>query len=801
MKTTQFEGKSVDDILKLLNASINGLTEAEAETRTKIYGLNEVPEERRNRVIEFFSGYWGPMPWLLEMAMGLSFLLGHFTEAVTVFILLTINVVVGFHHAQSSQQAIEYLKKRLTTSTRVLRDGEWVTRNSSEIVPGDVISLGLGNLVPADAILVGGQMLVDQSTVTGESLPVELQHGDRALSGTTVTQGKARCVVIATGANSYSGTTTELVKIAQPTSHQEKVILEVTRYMMYFGLAATILVMLWNIVQGSSVMSVVTFAAIFLIGAVPVALPAVLTTVQSVGSMQMARRDILVARLDSVEDAALLDVLCLDKTGTLTQNKLSIVSLIAASPFNEEEVATMAALASDEETNDLIDLLIIEHAKQRGINLSSYSKKSFTPFAPLTKRAEAIVESNEGEFRVVKGAVQSVSSICTKIDDATIKWLNSTEIDLAQRGYRTLAVARSVGDEKENLRCVGIISMSDPIRPDSLEMVETIKSLRVKPLMLTGDRLDIAKEIATAVGVGDSILAIESIRGKGEKEQLSIIEQSNGFAQIFPEDKYRIVKLLQSSGHIVGMTGDGVNDAPALKQAELGVAVNNATDVAKASASVVLTKDGLGVLVDALKISRYTYQRLLSWVINKVTKVIQFIGVLTIGFLWLNNLMISLLGMVLLVFANDFATMSLATDNVKHSASPNTWNVRNITIASLPIGLLLVIQGVIVVYIGISVFQLDFESLQSFLLLTLIFTSQCRVLIVRERGHFWSSMPGKGLLASVSAVTLVFVLVGVYGILIFPLAFHQILFSLVFSLLFTFALDPLKYWLFKKMNL
>ena len=801
MKSRQFDGKSIDDIFRLLNTSVDGLTETDAEARTETYGLNKVEEERTNWIIALLSRYWGPMPWLLEIAMGLSIFLGHFTEALTVFILLTINVVVGFHHAQSSQEAIEYLKKRLNTSTRVLRDRQWKMKNSIELVPGDIISLGLGNVVPADAVLVGGQMLVDQSSVTGESLPIELQYGEKALSGTTVIQGNARCVIIATGVNSLSGTTTELVKIAKPRSHQERVILEVTRYMMYFGLAATIVVSLWNVVQGSSIISIVMFAAIFLIGAVPVALPVVLTTVQSVGSMQMAEKGILVARLDSVEDAALLDVLCIDKTGTLTQNKLSIVDLIAASPFSEKDVAMLAALASDEDTNDLIDLLIIEHAKQMAIDLSQYSRKSFTPFAPLTKRAEAIVESDEGEFRVVKGAVQSVFSICNNMDETTVAWLNNIEINLAQRGYRTLAVAKSISGHKENLSFVGIISMSDPIRSDSFEMIETIKSLHVRSLMLTGDRVDIATEIAAAAGIGESIIAIESFRGRNEKEQLGMIEKANGFAQIFPEDKYQIVRLLQSSGHVVGMTGDGVNDAPALKQAELGIAVNNATDVAKASASVVLTKDGLGVIVDTLKISRYTYQRLLSWVINKVTKVIQFIGVLTIGFLWLNNLLISLLGMVLLVFANDFATMSLATDNVKHSASPNTWNVRNIIIASLPIGLLLVVQGVIVVYIGISFFQLDFESLQSFLLLTLVFTSQCRVLIVRERGHFWSSMPGKGLLASVSTVTAVFVLIGVYGILIAPLVFSQILFSLIFSVIFTFVMDPLKYWLFKKMNL
>jgi H+-transporting ATPase len=799
--TSEYEQISLEDTFSLLQTSANGLSEAEAEDRVKRFGENKIEEEKRSPFSEFFSRYWGPMPWLLELAMALSFVLQHYLEVVIIFVLLTINVIIGFLHSRSSQRALEFLKKSLAIKARVMRDGKWVEKDAREIVPGDVFVAGLGDLVPADAKLLSGELTVDQSALTGESLPVNVQREGIVFSSSVVVRGEAKCVAVNTGAATYFGKTAELVKVAKPKSHQQEIMFAIIKYMMYVGIAALAIVSVDAAVSNISFLLILTFAAIFLIGAVPVALPAVLTIVQAVGAIELSKKQVLVTRLDSIEDAASMDVLCLDKTGTITQNKLSIVDSIPFFGYKREDVIIFAGLASKEESKDVIDLAIIEDAKTWSDYFKLYKQVSFTPFEPSTKRAEAIVEYTGQQFKVVKGAPQVVISLCEKLSEESRQKISKTVEELSQKGYRTLAVAKSQSGDTENLEFVGLFSLADPIRHDSKDMIEEAKELGVKAKMLTGDNIHIAKEIARQASIGAQIIRMTDLKNLSEAEQARKIEESDGFAEIYPEDKYKIVKLLQSRGHMVGMTGDGVNDAPALKQAEMGVAVSNSADVAKASASIVLTEQGIGVIIDAIKTSRKIYQRMLSWVINKVSKVIQFIGLLTIGFFWLHDIVISLLGMVLLVFANDFVTMSLATDNVKHTSNPNKWNVKNITLSSLLIGTMLVVEGAITVYIGVNYFDLTLEKLRTFVLLTLIFTSQFRVYIVRERNHFWSSRPGKELLTSTVATILFFAFLGVYGTIISPLAWYEVLFSLGFSALFTFSLDPLKYYVFRSFGL
>jgi H+-transporting ATPase len=536
-------------------------------------------------------------------------------------------------------------------------------------------------------------------------------------------------------------------------------------------------------------------------GAVPVALPAVLTIVQSVGAMELAREGVVVTRLDSIEDAASIDVLCLDKTGTITQNKLSVTDCIPLSRYKKEDVITIAALASQEEGMDIIDLAVIEYAKTMGFGLNAYKQISYTPFNPSIKRTEAIIETNRKRFRAIKGADQIVISMCRVIDKGTLEKANRTIEEFSQKGYRTIAVARSEGDDLDNLKLAGLLLLADPPRPDSKSMIEEARKLGIKPMILTGDNIAIAKEIARQVGIGSKIIRPADIKGLSEDERVRIVGESDGFAEIYPEDKYEVVKLLQSRGHMVGMTGDGVNDAPALKQAEMGIAVSNSTDVAKASASVVLTEPGISVIIDAVTISRQTYQRMLTWVINKVTKVIEFVGLLTLSFFWLHKIVLSLLGMSLLVFANDFVTMSLATDNVKHTVNPNKWDVKNITLASLIPGMLLVVEGTIVILMGINYFHLEWEKLGTLVMLNLVFNSQFRVLIVRERRHFWSSRPGRELLILSAATIIGFVLLGVYGIFVPSLALYQVFAVLGFSALFTLGIDFPKYYLFRRFGL
>ncbi len=439
--------------------------------------------------------------------------------------------------------------------------------------------------------------------------------------------------------------------------------------------------------------------------------------------------------------------------------------------------------------------------KTRVLILSPTIRSCSNPLTPSIKRTEAIFEVDGRRIKAVKGAAQVIMSMCQDIDQKTRKKANGTIEEFSRHGYRTIAVARSDGDGQDDFKFTGLLPLSDPPRPDSMGMIAEAKKLGIKPMMLTGDNIAIAREIADQVGIGKNIIRMADIHGLSEDEQVRVVGESNGFAEIYPEDKYRIVKLLQSRGHVVGMTGDGVNDAPALKQAEMGIAVGNSTDVAKASASVVLTEPGIGVIINAVTISRQTYQRMLTWVINKVTKVIEFVGLITLSFFWLHDIVLSLLGMSLLVFANDFVTMSLATDHVKHTSNPNTWNVKNVTLASLIPGMLLVVEGLLVILMGRNYFGLEWEKLRTLVMLNLIFNSQFRVMIVRERRHFWSSFPGRELLILSAATILGFALLGVYGIFIPPLVPFQILAVLGFSALFTLGIDFPKYYLFKKFGL
>jgi H+-transporting ATPase len=480
---------------------------------------------------------------------------------------------------------------------------------------------------------------------------------------------------------------------------------------------------------------------------------------------------------------------------------LSVVDSIPFPGYNVEDVLRIAALTSQSEGMDLIDLAVIEYAKKSGVNFNEYKQVTYTPFDPSVKRTEAIIEVNGKRFRAVKGAAQVIISLCHNVDKGTLDEVNKTIDGFSRKGYRTLAVARSEGDDLNNLKLTGLLPLTDPPRPDSKDMIDQARKLSIKPMMLTGDSIDIAKEISNQIGIGNNIIRMEDIKDLSSDKQLKIVNECDGFAGIYPEDKYKIVNLLQSGGHIVGMTGDGVNDAPALKQAEMGIAVSNSTDVAKAAASVVLTESGVGVIIDAITISRQTYQRMLTWVLNKVVKVIEFVVFLSIGFFWLHNILLSLLGMTLLVFANDFVSMTLATDNVKSTSNPDQWNVKNIIVASLLPALLYVLGDIIVILIGINYFHLQWNELTSLIMLSFIFNSQFRVLIMRERKHFWSSLPGKGLLISSTSAIIGIALITLFGILIPSLNLLIILSVLGLSALFTLGIDFPKYYMFKKFGL
>ncbi len=795
--TDAFKGLSTAETLAKLGASEAGLAGEEVAQRRAFYGRNEITEKQRSPLLGFLGRYWGPMPWLLELAMVLAFVLGRATDGYIILALLTLNAVVGFTHERSAAQAVALLKQRLSITAKVKRAGKWQPLPAGEIVPGDIIAVKLGDIVPADLKLIDGEVSVDESALTGESLAREKQANALLYSGSVIRRGETEGIALNTGAQTHFGRTAELVKGAKPKSHQMEIMMAIVKYMLYLGILASLVIAVSAAAAHLSVVLILTFIVIFLMAAIPAALPAVTAIVQAATSVTLAKAGVLVARLDAVEDAASVTVLCLDKTGTITENRLAVAENAPAQGYTADDVLRFAALASKAETMDPIDLAVLDRAKTADLDMRGLKQTAYTPFSPETKRTEGRAEGPTGKFFAVKGAEQIVLPLCQRVTAADRTFAEKTVAEFSEKGYRALAVAQAPADDRTALAFVGLIALADPPRPDSKEMIEEIRALGIRPIMLTGDNLAIAREVAAEVSIGQNIVRFSDIKDLPETEQAKWAGQTDGFAEIYPEDKYKIVKMLQGIGHQVGMTGDGVNDAPALKQAELGIAVQNATDVAKAAASVVLTEPGVSVIAAAVKRSRETYQRMLTWVVNKVTKVVQAVGLLVAGFFMTGHLVLSLLGMALLVFVNDFATITLATDNVETTASPDEWNVKNITLASLIIGAIFALEGVIAViwardYLGLGLLQV-----QTVAMLTLIFTSQFKVLSVRERRFFWSSAPGKLLIASSLGAIILFVLIGGYGAIVPALPWNTVFILLGFSAGFTILMDPLKYLAFK----
>lgn len=796
--TSEYEKMSLEDSFAFLESSKDGLSDKEANNRIDIYGYNEIIEKKQNHFIDFINRYWGPMPWLLELAIVLTVVLNHYSESIIIFILLSINAVIGYVQSQNSQKAVELLKKKLEIKAKIFRDKKITLKEAKYIVPGDVIVLKIGDIVPADAVIFDGNISVDESAITGESLVKEIQQSNVVYSSSIVKSGSAICLVVNTAKNTYFGKTVELVKIAKPKSKQEELMFNIVKYMMYVGIVASIIVSIYAIYLNKSFLIILSFIVTFLIGAIPVALPAVLTIIQAVGAIQLSKKGVLVTKLASLEDAAAIDVFCFDKTGTITQNKLSIVDIIPYGEYSKEDVIKIAASASNSQEMDIIDLAIKEYYNTTLSNTELYEQIAYVPFDPKSKKTEATLKINNSNFKVIKGASQIILNLCKNIDKEIYEKINAKIEEISNKGCRLIAIAVSNNNE---YNFAGLISMSDPPRQDSKDLIYEIKNLGIKTIMLTGDSLDIAREVAKQVEIGNNIIKASDLYKLKEAEQLKLIEESDGFAEVYPEDKYNIVKLLQNNGHMVGMTGDGVNDAPALKQAQLGVAVSESTDVAKSSASIVLTVPGLSGIIQAVDISRQTYQKMLTWVLNKITKVIEFVILLTIGFFWLHDIVVSLLGISLLVFVNDFLTMSIATDNVKSTKTPNKWNIKNITIASLLLGTLFAIGDLIILYVGINYFNLDFSRLQTLVILSLIFNSQFRILILRERKHFYASTPSIGIRVICVSTILAFILMGMFGMIIPNIQINQIIIVLCFSMLFTLLIDYIKVYIFKKLKI
>lgn len=671
----------------------------------------------------------------------------------------------------------------------MLRDGKWTKIQARELVPGDIIRVRLGDLVPADAKILEGTVEVDQSALTGESMAVEKGEGDVLFSGSVVRRGgEATCIVMLTGSHTYFGKTTELVKNAGSKSHIESLIFGIVRNLIILDIVLVLGIIAFSLLEHVSINQVLPFSLVVLIASVPVALPATFTIAMAIGALEMSKKGVLVTRLNAIEDAASMDVICMDKTGTITENRLRVVKP-RAYKGSDEELIMYACLASDEASQDPIDLAIISYAKEQHISVNYANRTEFKPFDPSTKRTEAVIDMNGKKLTIIKGAPpQVVAKLCKRKYEEIEQDVES----YASRGFRVIAVA--VGGKE--LELLGIIPLYDKPRPDSKELITELNSFGVHAKMVTGDNYAIAKEVGAEVGMEGHVCTVQDI-----KEGKDSIDDCSIFAEVFPEDKFLIVKGLQDGGHVTGMTGgDGVNDAPALKQAEVGIAVSNATDVAKASASIVLTHEGISDIVEAVKSGRRIYQRMLTYTLNKIMKTMQVVIFLTTSFLVVRFFVTTPFDVILLLFANDFVTMSIATDNVRYSMKPERWNVKALTMSSGILSALLVLEGFIVLWLGLKL-GLRPSGIHTLVFDTLVFSGLFTVLMVRERKRFWHSMPSKWLALSIVIDIIVISSISVAGILVTPIPLMDVLITLAFTFSWMILMDLVKNYVFKYYDL
>jgi H+-transporting ATPase len=783
-----------EDLMSELSSSREGLSSSEAESRRGKYGFNEIAEKKVNPIVKFLAYFWGPIPWMIEVAAVLSAVLGRWDDFAIISLLLLMNGVVGFWQENKADKAIELLKKRLAPNARVRRDGKWIDLPARDLVPGDVVRVRLGEIVPADIKLFDGDFLqVDESALTGESMPVEKKPSDIAYSGSIIRMGEMNGLVYATGMETYFGRTAKLVEEARTQSHFQKAVIKIGDYLIIMAVALVALVFLVATLRHESLLQTLQFALVLVVAAIPAALPAVLSVTMAVGAVILSRKEAIVSRLVAIEEMAGIDILCSDKTGTITQNAIKVAELVPFEGFEERDVLLSGLLSSREEDNDPIDVAIIEKSGEEEIDASGYRLTKFEPFDPVSKRAEAEVEGPEGRFKAAKGAPQAILSLVKGGSEASN--VDEKVNAFAAKGYRALGVART--GEDGAWRYVGLIALYDPPREDSAETIKTAESMGVEVKMVTGDHVAIAREIASMVGMGTEICPASAFVDKSDEEAERVIEDADGFAQVFPEHKFRIVELLQSKGHIVGMTGDGVNDAPALKKADAGIAVSGATDAAKSAAAIVLTQPGLSVIIDAIKESRRIFRRMNSYAIYRISETIRVLFFITLSIVIFSFYPVTALMIVLLALLNDFAIMSIAYDRAEYSSTPDRWRMSSVMGMALFLGLIGTVESFGLLFFGLDYLHLSKEILQSFMYLKLSVAGHLIIFIARTKGHFWSYRPGNLLVGAVIGTQLIATLIAVYGFLIPPIGWRLAAIVWAYAIVVFLIIDQLKVRFYK----
>ncbi len=761
---------SVTELQEKLKTSPDGLSQNDGRDRLKRYGYNEIPEKKVNPFFRFLAYFWGPIPWMIEAAAILSALVLHWTDFFIIVALLLANAIIGFWEEFQAGNAIAALKAKLAINARVRREGKWIALPARELVPGDIIRIRLGDIVPADArILEGDPVEVDQSALTGESLPVTRKLGETVFSGSIIRKGEIEALVYATGTNSYFGKTAQLVQEAHTVSHFQSAVLKIGNYLILLAVVLVVLILSVALFRGDPMTATLQFALVLTVAAIPVALPTVLSVTMAVGARLLSAKETIVSRLVAIEELAGMDILCSDKTGTLTENKLTMGDPFTVEGVEAQEVILCAALSSRQENQDTIDLAVLSGLKN-GQVLKGYQVSHFVPFDPVNKRTEATVESVDGKtFKVTKGAPQVILDLAANA--AQVRTETEAAINIfAERGFRSLGVART--DSQGQWRFLGVLPLYDPPREDSKTTIATARQMGVNIKMLTGDQLAIGRETAKQLGMGTNILdaGVFGDTLHHETGQLEdSIEKADGFAQVFPEHKFHIVDVLQKHGHIVGMTGDGVNDAPALKKADCGIAVSGATDAARAAASMVLLARGLSVIIDAIKESRKIFQRMNSYAIYRIAETIRVLLFMTLSILVFNFYPVTAVMIVLLALLNDGAILSIAYDEVRYANKPESWNMHMVLGIATVLGITGVIASFGLFYFGERVFHLDREFIRSLMYLKLSVAGHLTIFITRTRGPFWSIRPARILFMAVVGTQLIATFIAVYGILMAPI--------------------------------
>ncbi|BDD07315.1 plasma-membrane proton-efflux P-type ATPase [Aureibacter tunicatorum] len=808
-KITVHDAKSmsVDELEKLFSTSEKiGLNEHEASQRREKYGPNKITEEKHSKLLIFLSFFIGPIPFTIEIAAVLSAVVQHWNDLIVILILLVFNAVIGYWQRSKADQAIGALKNQLALKAMALRDGQWKSLDADQLVPGDIIRIQMGDIIPADVKLVKGDFLsVDQSAMTGESLVVHKKISDVAYSGSVAKKGNMKALVFATGTHTYFGKTAELVQSAKKKSHFNQAIFNIAKALVVISIILAIVLIVFMTLNHESFLTVVQFALILVVASIPVAMPAVLTVIMANGASVLAKKGIVVSHLESIEEMAGMNVLCTDKTGTLTQNRLSFGESYVHDAKDEQELFFSAALASEVDTKDPIDSLIVSKYRDDKNFLTMKSMEvKFSPFDPIVKESiSKIVENNEDPKEFVKGAPQKVLE-GLKLDDEIKEEAIQRVEQFANKGLRTLAIA--IRKKNEDI-FLGLVSLTDTLREDTIDTISRARQMGIDVKMITGDNISIAKEIGEKVHLGKNVLhATEAFEGiKNANQQVPYyleekIENADIFAEVLPEHKFDVVKILQNRGHIVGMTGDGVNDAPALKQADTGIAVEGATDAARSAAGVVLMTEGLKVIIDALEESRKIFEKMNSYAMYRITETIRIMGFVVISMMALKVYPITAIMIILLALFNDVPILTLASDNVIASKKPVRWDIRRLVKFSSFFGVYGIIETCLALYIAHFHFKLSTAELQTFVFLKLSIAGHLTLFVTRTKRFFLKSpFPSQALIWSAVSTKLMVTALAVIGFgLLTPVSWQIAVFVWVYCIAGIFLLEFLKLYLLSR---